>query len=149
MAANFIEPVDCAKLKARLVMRSDPVHGFVAECCAVKLCDGIDKDTLYNRYIEYCEEAHARPKARDDFTKSLSDLYPSVTASKRPFAKGSTRKVPCYRNIALNDMEAAKIFQIDPQMIDLGCTVTEALMRDAAGWPITRTGAEPDFEYVG
>jgi len=144
MVGNFTEPDDCAKLRERLVMRSDPIHGFVAECCTVKACDGVDKDALYGCYIEYCEEAHARPKSRDDFTEGLSDLYPSVVASKRPFAKGSTRKVPCYRNIAFNDAQAAKVFQIDGEMIDLGCSVAEAMTRDAAGWPIVRRSH--DFE---
>jgi putative DNA primase/helicase len=137
MVGNFTEPADCAKLKSRLIMRSDPIHGFVAECCTVKPSDGIDKDVLYSCYLEYCEDAHARPKSRDDFTEGLADLYPTVRASKRPFAKGSTRKVPCYRNIVLNDIEAAKVFKIDREMIDcFGCTVGEAMIRDAAGWPV-------------
>jgi putative DNA primase/helicase len=145
--AGFTEPADCAKLKARLVMRSDPVHGFVAECCSVEACDGIDKNSLYDRYVEYCEEVHARPKSRDDFTESLTDLYPTVFTSKRPFETGSTRKVPCYRNIKLNDVEAAMFFKLNPMMVDLGFSIDEAMERDGAGWPIVRDGAEPDFAY--
>lgn len=148
IAGNFAEPADCVKLKTRLVMRSDPVHGFVAEVCTVEPCDGVDKAALHDRYVEYCEEVHARPKSRDDFTESLTDLYPSVIASKRPFATGSTRKVPCYRNIRLNDIEAAKFFKVDAEMIEcFGSTISEAMIRDGAGWPVIRDGAEPDFQY--
>jgi putative DNA primase/helicase len=144
---KFIEPADCVKLKERLVMRSDPVHGFVAEYCTVGPCAGIDKNTLYHRFVEYCEEVHVRPKSRDDFTETLTDLYPIVLTSKRPFAKGSTRKVPCYRNIALNDVEAAKVFKIDAEMIDrFECTIGQALIRDSAGWPIKRADVEREFQ---
>jgi putative DNA primase/helicase len=146
LQGNFVEPADCAKLKSRLILRSDPVHGFVAECCTVKPCNGIDKATLYEHYVRYCEEAHARPKPREDFTESLCDLYPSVTPSKRPYTRNSTRKVPCYRNIMFNDEHSAKAFKIDRDLIDLGLTISEAMVLDGAGWPIKLASAEAEFE---
>lgn len=144
LTGRFCEPADCVKLKQRLVLRSDPIHGFVAECCTVARGESIDKDVIYDRYLDYCEDAHAKPKPKEDFTEGLVDLFPSVTAYKRPFASGSARRVPAYRGIVLNEVEMGRVYQIDPVLAGLGL-IREGLLRDTDGNLIRRADDEADF----
>ncbi|MHC6156571.1 DNA primase family protein [Bradyrhizobium elkanii] len=144
LTGRFDEPADCATLKARLVLRSNPIVGFVAECCTVVRDVTIDKDVLYDRYLDYCDDVRVRPKPKEDFSEGLADLFPSVYASKRTHSPGSARKVPCYRNIVLNDTEMARLFKTDPGLAELG---VDPLLRDEAGNLIMRDDREPAFEY--
>jgi len=87
----------------------------------------------------------ARVPPMNSFGDRLMQSYSSVYDSKRV---GDAGQVPCYRGVRLSDVEAAKVYKIDAEMIDnFGCSVAEAMIRDAHGWPIVKAGAERDFEY--
>lgn len=142
---DFVEPEDCKAAKKRLIHLSDPIHGFVEECCTVKSGTGVDKDVLYKTYLTYCDEVHARPKSLAAFTEGLQALYPGVATSKRHH-KDLRNQVPCYRNIRFNDATARKVFQTErDDSDDLGVGPLILFKRDGSGWPIPRADHGGDF----
>lgn len=143
---DFAEPEDSAKAKHRLIFKSDPVHGFIAECCTVKPGTGVDKADLYAAFQRYGADTGARslPPLKD-FTEKLQELFPGVSASKRYIGERNKQR-PCYRGVRFNDETALEIYASDPMMVDLGFTDGRALVRDAKGWPILKGVQPSDFE---
>jgi putative DNA primase/helicase len=142
MCGEFIEPEDSRIAKHRLIYQSDPIHGFIEERCMLEAGAATDKGVLYAEFVEYCEQMNARVPPMNSFGDKLMQSYPTIYDSKR---SGTDGQVPCYRGVRLNDVEAFKVYKLDPFMTDLGCVGFEALERDARGWPITRAAAERDF----
>jgi putative DNA primase/helicase len=146
LCGDFVEPADSIAAKKRLIYLSDPIHGFVEECCAVKAKTDIDKRILYDGYVRYCEATKARVQPLEQFTSRLTQIYPNVAASKR-LIKGTRTQVPCYRGIEFNEAHSLKVYKIDKDMVALGCEGLEVLLRDASGWPIPADAAERNFGY--
>jgi putative DNA primase/helicase len=144
LRGDFDEPAESIKHKERLVLRSNPIHGFVAERCTVETGADISKDLLYDRYTEYCEETKSRVLPKSEFIQGLTELYPAIFASKHRVT-GTTRQIPCYRGVRLNDELAATTYRLDADLIDIGFEAHEALAIDAAtGWPILRGHGEAE-----
>jgi putative DNA primase/helicase len=147
---DFIEPADSAAAKTRLIHISDPIHGFIEECCIVKpvlmrgpngsrVPAGTDKAVLYGAYVRYCEEVHAHAKSLAAFTEDMQAIYPSITASKR--SNGDAPQVPCYRGIRFNSATAEKVYQVErDDSDDLGVGSLVVIKRDPSGWPVPRRG---------
>jgi putative DNA primase/helicase len=147
---DFLEPAESMVAKKRLIHISDPIHGFIEECCVVKtvlasgangarVAAGTDKAVLYDAYLRYCEEVHAHPKALAAFTEDMQAIYPTITASKR--SNGDGPQVPCYRGIRFNSVTAGKVYQVErDDSDDLGVGPLIVIKRDASGWPIPRRG---------
>lgn len=139
---DFLEPAESTVAKKRLIHISDPIHGFIEECCFVgptKL--GTDKAVLYAAYERYCEEVHAQQKPLAAFTEDMQAIYPTVSASKR--RNGDKPQVPCYRGIRFNSATAGKMYQVErDDSDDLGVGPLIVIKRDASGWPLPRRGDE-------
>ena len=139
MCGEFIEPAASKSAKTRLVYQSDPIHGFIDERCTLETGAATDKSVLYAEFVRYCELMNARVPPMNSFSDKLMDSYSSIADSKRT---GEDGRVPCYRGVRLNDVEAAKVYKVDQQMLDYGCTIIEALEHDAHGWPIVNRAYE-------
>jgi putative DNA primase/helicase len=141
LRGDFDEPAESVKTKQRLILRSNPIHGFVAECCTVGAGADISKDVLYDRYTDYCEETKSRVLPKSDFTADVVDLYPTISVSKHRVT-GTSKQIPSYRGVRLNDETAARVYRLDPDLVGL-FEDHEALAIDAAtGWPIPRDGGQ-------
>lgn len=143
---DFAEPAESAEAKLRLIHKSDPIHGFVAERCTVEAGAGVDKRDFYEGFVHYCDETGARPVALKDFSDKLQTLFPGVTVSKRRTRIGDHQE-PCYRGIRFNDETTLKVYRLEPRaavLAELGFTVTEQLLRDKAGWPVPREHSDFD-----
>jgi putative DNA primase/helicase len=139
---DFFEPADSAAAKKRLVHMSDPIHGFVEDCCSLKGGAGVDKHVLYSTYVEYCEELHAKVQSLGDFTEGLQAIHPTVRVSRR--RKGENHQVRCYRNIRLNLETAFRVYQVEQESYDdlgLGEPLT-VIKCDPSGWPVPRQGGD-------
>jgi putative DNA primase/helicase len=145
LMGDFTEPAVSRAAKKRLVHLSDPIHGFVEDCCIVQGGAAVDKAALYPAYVDYCEEARARPQSLGKFTEGLQAIHSSVTASRR--RNGTAPQVQCFRNIRLNDEMACKVYQCErDDSDDLGLGPLVIFKRDAGGSPILRNGRANDFE---
>jgi putative DNA primase/helicase len=135
---DFAEPADSAAAKKRLIFISDPIHGFIEECCIVGPAKfGTDKGVLYAAYERYCEEVGAHAKALAAFTEDMVAIYPRISASKRP--NGDGPKVPCYRGVKFNPATAVRVYQVErDDSDDLGVGSVIVIKRDASGWPMPR-----------
>jgi putative DNA primase/helicase len=133
---DFVEPEVSKAAKKRLVHLSDPIHGFCADHCVLKVGAGVDKSLLYKLYVAYCEAAHARPLSETQFVEGLIAIHGSVKTSRRP-SEGP--QVQCLRNIRLNEATALRVYKVERDNDELG--IGEPLLsvqRDAKGWPIPR-----------
>jgi putative DNA primase/helicase len=141
LRGDFEEPAESLKIKQRLILRSNPIHGFVAERCTVEAGADISKDVLYDSYADYCEETKSRVLPKSDFTEGLTELYPAIASSKHRVT-GTSKQIPCYRGVRFNDEIAARVYRLNPDLVGL-FEDHEALAIDAAtGWPILREGGE-------
>lgn len=145
---DFLEPDDSKVAKKRLVHLSDPIHGFVEECCTLRGGTGVDRKVLYATYVDYCDEANVRPLSEGKFTEGLQAVHSSVLTSRR--RKGDDPQVPCYRNIRLNDARQLKAYVIEQDAEDdLGIGMRlSGFKRDASGWPIPRPRRPADFDVA-
>jgi putative DNA primase/helicase len=141
LRGDFEEPAESLKTKQRLILRSNPIHGFILERCTVETGADIAKDALYDAYADYCEETKSRVLPKSDFTAELTDLYPTIAVSKHRVT-GTARQIPCYRGVRLNDEIAARVYRLNPDLVGL-FEDHEALAIDAAtGWPILHDGGK-------
>jgi len=131
----FVEPEECLHIKRRMLYLSNPVRGFIDECCALEANAVIDKKILHEQYRVYCEEMGARPVARDTFSEKLFELVPSTGKSKAP---RSQSRAPIYTGIRLNDTLLREAFEPDPLAELLGTSGIAALKLDKDGKPIPR-----------
>jgi putative DNA primase/helicase len=139
---DFKEPAESLKTKQRLILRSNPIHGFILERCTVEANTDISKDVLYDAYADYCSETKSRVLPKSDFTEGLTELYPAIASSKHRVT-GTSKQIPCYRGVRLNDETAAQVYRLNPDLVELGFEAHEALAFDAAtGWPIPRDCGE-------
>lgn len=143
MCGEFSEPEASRIAKHRLIYQSDPIHGYIEERCTLEADAATDKGVLYAEFVHYCELMNARVPPMNVFSDHLMQSYSSIADGKR---SGEDGRVPCYRGVRLNDVESAKVYAIEPVMIELGFEPWHALKHDAHGWPIAKAGAERDFE---
>jgi len=150
LSDKFSEPEASKVAKQRLIYRSSPVHGFVEERCTVRAGFAVDKAVLYDDFAEYCDEVGARCLSLADFSETLSELFPTVSPSKRGSGPGEdgkrSRQIPCYRGLRLSDDRAAVVYRLDPKQAWLyEPGEYESLHLDPAGWPIPLGAGAPDF----
>jgi putative DNA primase/helicase len=139
MCGDFSEPEDSRVAKHRLIYQSDPVHGFIEERCALEAGAGIDKAVAYAEFVRYCEEMNARVPPMNTFSERLMQSFPTIADGKR---NGDNGRVPCYRGVRLSDAEAARVYKLDADMVELGLDGFEALAHDAHGWPVVNRAYE-------
>jgi len=140
---DFDEPEESKAAKLRMLHYSEPVRGFVEECCTLDNGEGVgtDKPVLFNRYRTYCRSIGVRPLDLNKFSEKLYGLNRSVGPSKRTTADGD--REPIFAGIRLNDREALRVFKADNGMAWL--SIHDALERDATGWPVLRNEVASDF----
>jgi putative DNA primase/helicase len=98
LRGDFEEPAESLKTKQRLILRSNPIHGFILECCTVETGADIAKDALYDAYADYCEETKSRVLPKSDFTAELTDLYPTIAGAgiASPAPRGKSPAIATY-----------------------------------------------------
>ena len=138
---RFVEPDDSAMAKRNLLYQSNPVHGFVEECCIVESGAAIDKSILYKAFDQFCRGSGLNNvKALPQVSSDLQDLYDIGVARPRV---GSDR-FNIFRGIRLNDRMLPHYFAVNHDLIELGFEAHEALKLDAGGWPIPRINSDAD-----
>jgi putative DNA primase/helicase len=130
---GFTEPQESRDAKLRMKYLSDPVDGFVDECCTIENGASVDKDLLHGAYGEFCEHQGARALEKNRFSERLHEIDPRVVPT-RPRRKG--KRAQFYKGIRLADEYLAERFKTDAGLIEMGFSVREALVRDAAGRPV-------------
>ncbi|MCG2629733.1 phage/plasmid primase, P4 family [Bradyrhizobium sp. WYCCWR 13023] len=141
---RFVEPDDSKVAKRNLLYQSNPVHGFVAECCKVGPGTETDKDVLYEAFSQFCRQSGFNStKVLPKFSQDLQDLF-DVTVRRRTADDG--RQPGVFVGIRLNDELLPEFFAVNRDLIELGFEAHEALKLDKRGWPMARVDGGADFE---
>ncbi|MET4370431.1 phage/plasmid-associated DNA primase [Bradyrhizobium sp. LB12.1] len=139
---RFVEPEDSKVSKRNLLLQSNPVHGFVAECCRVEAGAETDKDVLYDAFKTFCRQSGFNvTKTKPKFSQDLYDLF-NLDDRRRNTDGGQE---PVFAGIRLNDELLPEYFVIDRDLMELGLGACHSLKLDKRGWPIARTDAGSDF----
>lgn len=132
----FKEPPESVTAKSRMLHASEPVRGFVDECCTIEIDARVDKSTLYPIYREYCIDTGAPPMPIERFSERLHEIYAAVVPSKRRTKSDGRR--PVFAGIRLNDGMLMRKFKLDPDLYALGAEGAAALLLDMDGEPLPR-----------
>ncbi|MGH7174897.1 MAG: primase-like DNA-binding domain-containing protein, partial [Minisyncoccia bacterium] len=133
---RFEEPAVSLEAKTRMLYQSDPVRGFIEECCVIEPGAEIEKRVFYPLYQEFCQVNGTHAVPLPTLTERLSEIYPAVVASKRRRSDGS--RPPIFSGVRLNDPSMVKVYKTDPALIALGMEGAEAVECDADGFPIPK-----------
>lgn len=145
---DFAEPDASIAAKRTLLYQSNPVHGFLDECCTVKPGAGVDKVVLYDAFTTYCGQLGiSHTPSAPHFGRDLMNAEPKITAGKRRRKRGDDDRIPCYRGVRLNDRLQREVYKLDSKMMQamaaLDDTPTKPIFeKDAAGWPVPRDSVE-------
>lgn len=104
-AGRFIEPAESVEVKSRMLYLSDPVRGFVAECCTVEAGAAVSKSGLHAAYAAYVVKWGLKPAALARFAENLYEIAGSI-GETRPRA-GDGSRVQTFTGIRLRDGIAA------------------------------------------
>ncbi|MET4065908.1 putative DNA primase/helicase [Bradyrhizobium sp. S3.2.6] len=138
---RFTEPEDSKVSKRNLLLQSNPVHGFVAECCKVEAGAETDKDVLYDAFKTFCRRSGFNiTKTKPKFSQDLYDLF-NLDDRRRNTDDGQE---PVYTGIRLSDELLADYFMVDRDLVELGLGPFHSLKVDKRGWPMPRDGGS-DF----
>ncbi|OSI70874.1 DNA primase family protein [Bradyrhizobium canariense] len=139
---RFIEPEASKASKRNLLHQSNPVHGFVAECCKVETGSETDKDVLYDAFRTFCRRGGFNiTKTKPKFSQDLYDLF-NLGDRRRNTDDGQE---PVYTGIRLSDELLPDYFVIDRDLIELGLGARHSLKLDKRGRPIARAAGGSDF----
>lgn len=139
---RFIEPEDSKVSKRNLLLQSNPVHGFVAECCKVEAGAETDKDILYDAFKHFCRQSGFNTtKTKPKFSQDLYDLF-NLDDRRRNTDDGQES---VFTGIRLSDELLPEYFVVDRDLIELGLGACHSLKLDKRGWPIARVDAGYDF----
>lgn len=140
---RFVEPEDSKVSKRNLLLQSNPVHGFVAECCKVEAGAETDKDVLYDAFKTFCRQSGFNvTKTKPKFSQDLYDLF-NLDDRRRNTDDGQE---PVFTGIRLNDELLPEYFIVDRDLIELGLGAFHSLKLDKRGWPMARADAGSDFQ---
>lgn len=140
---RFVEPEDSKVSKRNLLLQSNAVHGFVAECCKVEAGAETDKDVLYEAFSQFCRQnGFTTTKVLPKVSQDLQDLF-GIDVRRRNIDHGKQRGV--FTGIRLSDELLPDFFVIERDLIELGFEPHQALKLDKRGWPIARADAGSDF----
>ena len=140
---RFAEPAISQEAKTRMLYQSDPVRGFIEDRCEVEAGAAIEKQIFYPLYREFCEANGSRIIPLPALTEQLSEIYPSISASKRRKHDGS--RPPIFSGVRLNDAAMTKVFKPDAGLYAIGLEGVEAIEHDSDGWPVPKSG-NPFYE---
>ena len=70
---RFLESAESKAAKAELLKLSNPVAGFIADCCELEAGVWVDKDVLAWAYQDYCEAAGLSPLSPSWFANKLRE----------------------------------------------------------------------------
>lgn len=133
---RFDEPEASLQAKTRMLYQSDPVRGFIEERCTVEPSAEIEKRIFYLLYQEFCQANGTHAVPLPTLTERLSEIYPTITATKRRRRDGS--RPPIFAGVRLNDPSMVKVYKIDAELIALGEEGAAAVEHDADGFPIPK-----------
>jgi len=138
------EPAESKVSKLRLIYKSDPIHGFIAEHCELDADDLTDRHVFYDAYVRYCKETGSHPVAMKDLTTKLEELFPIKNARRRT-AKSGGKQDWFYFGVRFNADTAETLYQLDPFAVDLDLPYPATLMRDVDDVPMLAHGRPDDF----
>jgi putative DNA primase/helicase len=138
---DFIEPEPSKLTKRKLLLKSNPLHGFIEECCTVEAGARVEKRVFYSRYERYCQDMRVPPKALQNITDDLEAMFPV----KQVKPKAGGKRLRAYEGIRFSDEMLPRVYQVaNADLADLGFGF-EALRCDEHGWPIPRVMEADDF----
>lgn len=139
---RFVEPEDSKVSKRNLLLQSNPVHGFVAECCKVEAGAETDKHILYDAFKQFCRQSGFNAtKTKPKFSQDLYDLF-NLDDRRRNTDEGQET---VFTGIRLSDELLPDYFIVDRDLIELGLGPSHSLKLDKRGWPISRADGGSDF----
>jgi putative DNA primase/helicase len=97
---RFIQPLASEAAMRNLREVSSPVALFVEECCVLDTEREVNRDTLYERYVEWCRASGSKPRDRTWLGRDLHTLHPELGEGheRRPDGK----RIRIYRGIGLS-----------------------------------------------
>lgn len=87
---RFLSTDEETALKEGLVASANPVRAWARGHCKADSANATDKEGLYVSYESWCEENHAKKKAKGAFFKTLYQVFPYAKEGRKR-DKGGTR----------------------------------------------------------
>jgi putative DNA primase/helicase len=79
---RFIQPESARQHIDELMAMTSPVKMFIEECCETGPTKWIETNTLYNAWVEWCDEKGERPGTSQVFGRNLRAALPFITFSQ-------------------------------------------------------------------